>query len=92
MEALMKAMTYSDARQHLAKTMDSVCNDHDAVIITRKNNSHVVLLSLEDYESLKETAYLLKSPKNAMRLLKAIEEVDLNKLKEKELIDETSLD
>jgi antitoxin YefM len=73
----MTAITYTAARETLASTMDRVCKDHDAVIITRNRNQAVVMLSLEDYESLQETAYLLRSPANAKRLIDAID--DLNK-------------
>ena len=68
----MKAITYTAAREHLAATMDSVCDDHDPVVITRNRDQSVVMLSLEDYESLEETAYLLRSPANARRLASAV--------------------
>ena len=73
----MTAITYTAARETLASTMDRVCQDHDPVIITRNRDQAVVMLSLEDYASLQETAYLLRSPANAKRLMDAIE--DLNK-------------
>lgn len=69
----MNAITYTAARENLASTIDKVCNDRDPVIITRKRNQSVVLISLEDYESLEETAYLLRSPTNAKRLIASIE-------------------
>ena len=72
----MKAMTYSAARENLAATMNLVCDDHDPVIITRKRNQAVVMVSLEDYESLQETAYLLRSPKNAQRLSEGIAQLE----------------
>jgi antitoxin YefM len=68
----MKAITYTAAREGLASTMDKVCRDRSPVIITRKRNQSVVMLSLADYEQLEETAYLLRSPANARRLLSAI--------------------
>lgn len=68
----MDAISYSAARANLARTMDRVCNDHEALIITRNGERSVVLLSLEDYQALEETAYLLRSPNNAQRLLSAI--------------------
>ena len=73
----MNAITYSSARGNLANVMNQVCNDHEPVIVTR-NGQHqaVVMLSLEDFKSLEETAYLLRSPNNARRLLSAID--DLN--------------
>lgn len=82
----MEAITYTAARGNLAKTMKKVCTDHDPVIITRKNNEAVVMLSLEDYESINETAYLLQSPKNAKRLMDSIEELDAGNGQEKDLI------
>ena len=72
----MDSITYSTARQNMASTMDSVCDDHSPIIITRKNKRSVVMLSLEDYNSLSETAYLLRSPKNAVRLFESISELD----------------
>lgn len=69
----MAAITYSTARANLASTMDRVCDDHEAVIITRSGARSVVMLSLEDYKSLEETAYLLRSPANALRLLAAVD-------------------
>jgi antitoxin YefM len=71
----MNAVTYSQARENLAQTMDKVCDDHSPMIITRKNQRSVVMISLEDYEALEETAYLLRSPKNARRLLESIAEL-----------------
>jgi antitoxin YefM len=71
----MKAITYTAARESLAATMDSVCDDHDPVIITRNRDRAVVMMSLEDYESLQETAHLLRAPANARRLLDSISEL-----------------
>jgi antitoxin YefM len=56
--------------------MEKVCNDHAPVIITRQNERSVVMISLEDYQALEETAYLLRSPKNARRLLESIAELN----------------
>ncbi len=81
----MKALTYTAVRGNLAKTMKKVCDDHDPVIITRKQHDAVVMMSLEDYESLNETAYLLHSPKNTRRLLESIEELEKGKGKERKL-------
>ncbi len=71
----MDAITYSAARANLAKTMSRVCNDHEPIIVTRNGEQSVVMLSLEDYKALEETAYLLRSPANAKRLLASIEEL-----------------
>ncbi len=72
----MNAITYSQAREHLAKMMDKICDDHSPIIVTRKNQRSIVMISLEDYEALEETAYLLRSPKNVRRLLESIAELD----------------
>ncbi len=72
----MKTMTYSQSRAHYAETLDSVINDREEVVITRAGREAVVIVSLEDYESLKETAYLLRSPENARRLLASIERLE----------------
>jgi len=74
----MRAVSYTSARSNLAKTMMKVCEDHEPVIITRKSCEHVVMISLKDYELISKTAYLLRSPKNAKRLMSAIEELDYN--------------
>ena len=67
----MNAITYSTARANLATNMDRVCNDHEPLIITRNGEKSVVMMSLEDFEALEESAYLLRSPANALRLLSA---------------------
>jgi antitoxin YefM len=75
----MDAISYSSARANLASTMDRVCNDHEPLIITRNGDQSVVMLSLEDFKSLEETAYLLRSPANAKRLLASVAELDAGK-------------
>ena len=75
----MKAITYTAARQNLAKTMEKVCKDHTPVIVTRKTTDSVVIMSLEDYEALEETAYLLRSPKNTRRLIESIAQLEEGK-------------
>ena len=81
----MKTLTYTAARENLAKTMQQVCDDHDAVIITRRRDQAVVMMSLEDYESLEETAYLLRSPRNAQRLREAVDQLRAGGGTEREL-------
>lgn len=83
----MDAITYTRAREHLAETMDRVCDDHAPVIITRKSQRSVIMLSLEDFEAIEETAYLLRSPKNARRLLESIAEVQSGGGRERELVE-----
>jgi antitoxin YefM len=81
----MNAITYTEARETLAETIRRVCRDHTPVIITRKREDSVVMIAQEDYDALTETAYLLRSPKNARRLLNAIREIDAGKGKERHL-------
>lgn len=81
----MNAVTYTYVRNNLAKTLEKVCDDHDPVIVTRQNQNSVVIMSLEDYEALAETAYLLRSPKNAQRLIRAIADLESGKGKQREL-------
>jgi len=82
---VMKALSYTALRKTLAKTMEKVCDDHEAIIITRKSEGAVVMLSLDDYESLEETAYLLRSPKNVKRLIESISQLEEGKGLEKAL-------
>ena len=72
----MNAVTYTAARANFAATMERVCLDHDPLIITRTKAPSVVMLSLEDYQALEETAHLLRSGKNARRLLAGIEQLE----------------
>ncbi len=81
----MDAITYTAARANLASTMDRVCNDHEALIITRNGEQSVVMLSLEDYKALEETAYLLRTPANARRLLSAVSQLSAGKGAERTL-------
>ncbi len=83
----MNTITYTSARGNLAKTMEKVCDDHSPVVITRKTAQPVVMMSLEDFSSLEETAYLLRSPQNARRLLESVAELEAGKGSEKELVD-----
>jgi antitoxin YefM len=75
----MDAITYTTARANFANAMDRVCNDHEALIITRNGEQSVVMLSLEDYKALEETAYLLRTPANAKRLLSAVTQLNAKK-------------
>ncbi len=82
----MNVISYSAARANLASVMDRVTNDHEALIITRHGEPSVVMLSLEDYQALEETAHLLRSPANARRLLAAIAELEAGRGVERELL------
>ncbi len=83
----MKVINYSDLRLNLKKWLDSVTDDMEEVLVTRKNNKNLVVISQEEYNSLTETNYLL-SGKNREILLKAVEEVKNKKTFAKELIEE----
>lgn len=83
----MDAISYTTARANLAKTMEKVCNDHAPVIITRKSEAPVVMVSLEDYQSMEETAYLLRSPANARHLLESISELETGKGTKRDLLE-----
>jgi antitoxin YefM len=64
----MDAISYSTARKNLVKTMERVCDDHEPIIITRKKSHSIVMMSLDDYNAIQETAYLLRNPANARHL------------------------
>ena len=83
----MNAITYTEARSDLANTIKRVCQDHNPIIITRKRENSVVMMSLDDYESITETAYLLRSPKNVRRLLDSIKEIEDGRGRERSLIE-----
>jgi len=82
----MDAVSYSDLRQNLKSYMDKVYFDHDPLIITRKNNENLVLLSIEEYNSLMETNYLLGSEANVEHLQKSINQYKNGNAKKKELL------
>ena len=81
----MKTITYTAAREGLASTMDEVCRDRAPVVITRNRDQAVVMMSLDDFEELQETAHLLRSPANARRLLAAIQSLEVGKGKPRKL-------
>ncbi len=83
----MDAITYTTARANLADTMDRVCEDHEPLIITRNGQQSVVMMSLDDYKALEETAYLLRAPKNARRLLEAIAGLENGQGRKRKLVE-----
>ncbi|WP_028467961.1 type II toxin-antitoxin system Phd/YefM family antitoxin [Neptunomonas japonica] len=83
----MNAISYTAARANLASTMANVCNDHAPIIITRKNEAPVIMMSLEDYNAMEETTYLLRSPANARNLLESIAELETGNGTERELLE-----
>ena len=84
---MSQAITYSEARQNLADTMNRVCDHHEPVIITRQKSPSVVMMSLEDYNSIMETAYLLRSPANASRLRESLNAANTRATTAHELVD-----
>lgn len=84
----MDALPYSIARKNLVKTMERVCDEHEPIIVTRKSSRSVVIMSLEDYNSIQETAYLLRSPANAENLRSSIKQYAQGKYQNKEIIEE----
>ncbi len=83
----MEAVNYSDLRQNLKKYLDSVFNDHEPLIVTRKNNENVVILSIEDFNALNETQYLLSTNNNTDHLQKSLTQLRSGNGFEKELIE-----
>ena len=83
----MDAITYTSASANLASTMNRVCDNHEPIIITRNSEQAVVMISLDDYNALEETAYLLRNPANARRLLESIAELESGGGTERELIE-----
>lgn len=84
----MEVISFTEARNKLKSVFDRVYEDHEPYIVSRKDKRSVVILSLEDYNSLVETDYLLSSPKNAERLLSSLKKIRTGKTFEKELIEE----
>jgi len=81
----MDTLTYTTARANLAETMNRVCEQREPLIITRNGEQAVVMMSLEEFNALEETAHLLRSPKNARRLLAATQALDAGKGKVRKL-------
>ena len=82
----MRTMSYTEPRARYAEVLDSVVNDREEVVITRAGHEPVVIVSLEDYESMRETAYLMRSPANARRLLDAMERLESGRGERHELL------
>lgn len=72
----MDVMTYTDARAELKSVMDRVINDREPVIVTRRNHEAVVMISLDEYNSITETLHLLRSPENARRLHRSVDQLN----------------
>lgn len=72
----MRTMTYTESRAKYAETLSAVVDDREEVVVTRAGHEPVVIVALGEYESLKETAYQLRSPENARRLLASIDRLE----------------
>ncbi len=83
----MAHVSYTELRSNLMAYMEGVCDDRTPLVVTRQNARSVVMISEEEYESLMETVHLLKSPANALRLMRSIKEADEGKLTPRELIE-----
>ena len=83
----MDSLSYTSARSNLAKTMERVCNDHAPIAITRHGMGAVVMMAMDDYQALEETAYLLRSPKNMRRLIESVIEFERGEGSERELLE-----
>ncbi len=83
----MKTMSYTESRAKYAEVLDAVVNDREEVVITRAGHEPVVIMSLQDFESLRETAHLMRSPANARRLLDAMERLEAGDGQPHDLVD-----
>lgn len=72
----MRTMSYTESRARYAEVLEAVTNDREEIVITRAGHEPVVMVSLDEYESLRETAHLMRSPANARRLLDAMERLE----------------
>ncbi len=83
----MQAVSFSELRKDMRHIMDMATDRHEPTIVTRKRGGSMVIMSLEDYNSLEETAYILSNPKNAQRILESIAELREGRGVQHELID-----
>jgi antitoxin YefM len=86
----MSHVSYSELRANLASYMDEVCDSRTPLVVTRQNARSVVILAEDEYEGMLETLHLLRSPANAERLLRSIDEADAGRVTTRELIDDKS--
>jgi len=84
----MRIISFTEARNSLKTVLDQVVNDADCTVITRRDSEDAVVMSLEYYNSLMETVYLLKSPANAAHLRESIEQLRQGKAEERDLLDD----
>jgi antitoxin YefM len=83
----MGHVNYTDLRQNLARYMDEVCDSNAPLVVTRQNARSVVMISQDEYDSMTETLHLMRSPRNALRLIQAMEDAKAGRLTERELIE-----
>jgi len=83
----MRIVSFTEARNSLKSVLDQVVNDADCAVITRRDSEDAVVMSLDFYNSLMETVYLLKSPANAEHLRKSIDQYQQGKTSERDLLD-----
>ncbi|MBN7818660.1 type II toxin-antitoxin system Phd/YefM family antitoxin [Bowmanella yangjiangensis] len=84
----MRIVSFTEARNSLKALLDSVVNDADTAVITRRDSEDAVVMSLDYYNSLMETVHLLRSPANAEHLNRSIEQFKAGKVVRRDLIDE----
>ncbi|HEX6499306.1 MAG TPA: type II toxin-antitoxin system prevent-host-death family antitoxin [Micromonosporaceae bacterium] len=87
----MRTVNFTQLRQNLATELDRVIDDAEEVVVTRSGHAPVVIVPLAEYESMKETEYLLRNPSNAAALRRSIEELERGESSERSLIDPSSL-
>ena len=83
----MKTVSFSDSRANYAATLDTVTSDHEEIVITRQGKPSVVVMALDDYTSMVETAFLMRVPANAQHLLDSMTELGRGEASERALLD-----
>jgi antitoxin YefM len=83
----MRHVNYMDLRQNLTRYMDEVCGSNTPLVVTRQNARSVVMISQDEYDSMTETLHLMKSPRNAVWLIQAMEDVKAGRVTERELVE-----
>ena len=83
----MRTISFTESRANYARTLDEVVDDREEVIVTRAGKEPVVIVSLDEYRSLQESAYLLRNPENAARLLRSIDRLETGQGVEHDLVE-----